>query len=524
MKDENQRKKEKILTKTQLERISFTLKKYLCEITSIKEENQSVISLLSYLESERGNVYRKAYQGIDGLKDEEENCFPVISKKTLKIEEKLEGQNQLMKKEIEKLENEKISLLNLYKESINHTNQINNLISKEGENNLFYVRKNNEISQEIKSIQSLTAKIDSDINTHKILSDNLMSTQTILMKNTNQVNEIFLSPAFINKDPTESIKNLQKELKFQNERLEEKNKILEKQINQEKKKILNKIEASKISEQAKREKEVTYSKLILGLEIIKKYFIDFKNTGHTIDINKHLYETEDYLNFKNFSLKKITENPEPKFTKESIIKQKSLCTLNSLSLKYNPSTSRQLIINDIMDKFDTLDLDYDQLLDFSSYLISRKKFYQNFILSFNWKCFELEKKKERYSMRVKEIISRNYKNFNDLRFSNSRIDKFLNLNHNLAVEEKRYKLDLKDKFMDFKIKYEKFFREIKYFINTYFSINKSRTSEYSIETQNKFLLLDLKYEALEKKEHQLKQTDLKTLVNNISKLLFIRSP
>jgi hypothetical protein len=78
--------------------------------------------------------------------------------------------------------------------------------------------------------------------------------------------------------------------------------------------------------------------------------------------------------------------------------------------------------------------------------------------------------------------------------------------------------------MDFKIKYEKFFREIKYFINTYFSINKSRTSEYYIETQNKFLLLDLKYEALEKKEHQLKQTDLKTLVNNISKLLFIRSP
>lgn len=79
----------------------------------------------------------------------------------------------------------------------------------------------------------------------------------------------------------------------------------------------------------------------------------------------------------------------------------------------------------LLEKFKSLNISFDELNEFYSRLITKTTFYHNNMTFFNLKVINLEGKKENYTKSVKQILARNYQNFEDLVKSNSKFANFI---------------------------------------------------------------------------------------------------
>ena len=98
----------------------------------------------------------------------------------------------------------------------------------------------------------------------------------------------------------------------------------------------------------------------------------------------------------------------------------------------------KLNLSELRNKFDNLNITYEEILDFYKKVYSKQSFYKNVMISYNVKQINLESKKDNYSKRIKLIMDKN-KNINDFIKSNSKVEntfkKFLNFSKKVDDEK-----------------------------------------------------------------------------------------
>lgn len=82
-------------------------------------------------------------------------------------------------------------------------------------------------------------------------------------------------------------------------------------------------------------------------------------------------------------------------------------------------------ISELKQKFENLDITFEEIYNFYTKLNSQIAHYQNTMMTFNQKQINLETKKDMYTDKVKEILRKNYKNFDELVKNNSRFNNFM---------------------------------------------------------------------------------------------------
>ena len=295
---------------------------------------------------------------------------------------------------------------------------------------------------------------------------------------------------------------------------------MENELKLEKERILKELRETEQVKKETLEKETEYIKLILGLDLIKKFFIDVDKDGLELN-HSQLLNSNEYKIFisRNFFLsdepeKKINSNTKLNNilskTEKDFYKNKNTSPRRTVKhLQGNTPTGRttdllnstgtnnfktwknnstKIYLKDIKEKYISLDVDYKTLIGIYSKMVYKTSFYHTNMINLNMRIINLEGKRDMYTKQVKEIISHNYKNFNDLVKNNSRFEHFM-IAYKEEIQLKKenqlgvmFKNDLGNildddsNFFDYKSQYEKYFAfmsMIKRFleiINTQFKI------------------------------------------------------
>lgn len=233
----------------------------------------------------------------------------------------------------------------------------------------------------------------------KLNEENKRMEELIIMQNTN-------------------IDGLNKELEDKKEirisqmdRSQEKAQSLEKTFFKMKATTLKEIEENEKLRQSQILKENHCIKIILGLDVIQKYFIATKSTD--IDYNA-IYQSSEYTLFAADKFNIVDDNDIMVNTPDGIREP----------AKGN-KIERPIKLKWLVDKLNGFNIQFEQLDGFASKIINKTNFYKTNIINFNSQVINLEGKKDLYSKKVKGILAKNYKNFEDLVKSNSRFNKFI---------------------------------------------------------------------------------------------------
>ncbi len=358
---------------------------------------------------------------------------------------------------IENLTLEKNQLLQKYENEIEYGNKINNLINIEKKNyddiyehvlqtqekinTLKMAHKNLEINREEKvKKEKIFVKVKKDLECEINKLDDVIDFQT------------------------KNYFNIVAELKSKNEINQQKFKEIEmKDVNlemQHKKssdKIITEIQKSKQIKSLNREKESQVIKLILGFDIIKKYFIDLVKQGKEINTSE-LIKSEDYKTFmsEKFSIKENNyESVSSTSNNLNNININSSDANFKLYTNYNTTneddkypTRSKISLKTLKDKLDNLDIDYDKIYDFYTKIMNKTNFFHNHMINFNLKKISLENKKEMYTEKVRQIISKNSKNIEDLKRYDSNFE-YLFRNFEKEIKSTSMYENLKRKIKDF---------------------------------------------------------------------------
>jgi len=188
---------------------------------------------------------------------------------------------------------------------------------------------------------------------------------------------------------------------------------------------LNKIAEIKLS---KMNKEGEVIKLILGLNIIKKYYVDMDKQSKEIN-NQILLKSDDYKIFTaerysliDFDNATIILQTTSNTTEHEVKETHSATSHNNIK---HPEKYSKIYLKDIKNAFDNFDIDYEILYNFYSKIINKTSFYHHNMMTLNMKIIKLENSKDVYTIRVQNIMKNNYKNFGDLVKNNSRFANFM---------------------------------------------------------------------------------------------------
>ena len=319
-----------------------------------------------------------------------------------------------------------------------------------------------------KNYEDLDEKIDNDIK----LLDQVNNKQAITNKNLENI-----------------IQSKEKEIKILEDQLNELKQNKDKNINQYENEIKEEIEKAKEISKKRIEDEKKYIEIIHCLYIIQKYFIEEENFNkekllsskdYNILIKMNSNYISSYLDTKkvntensvkvNFEkIENSVNNNRIKNRALSSFKNKNDYTINSTiqedkksnnttirnistinlnktkSFKINPNKTASTFYNsnkfditcynndknnieDLVDKFKNISLSKQTLLDYNSSLMSTLSFYRHQLDDFHFKEINLEGTKKKYEKKVKEIISNNYFDFEELTKYNEKCEKFMEEN------------------------------------------------------------------------------------------------
>lgn len=131
--------------------------------------------------------------------------------------------------------------------------------------------------------------------------------------------------------------------------------------------------------------------------------------------------SEDYKTFKCESLIVLDGKSDLNVTITQNNQNMSL-QKNNIGLK----EEQKILLSLLKEKYDNLDINFDELYNFYTKMMNKQSFYHNYMMKYNDKEVQLEIKREKYSKKIQDLISKNYKNFDDLIKSNSKLEKFIN--------------------------------------------------------------------------------------------------
>ena len=298
------------------------------------------------------------------------------------------------------------------------------------------------------------------------------------------------------------IKNKEYEIKYLENQVKElkeyNNDNMDDYINE----IKEKIEKAKEDERKRIDDEKKYTEIIYCLYIIQKYFIEEENFDRQrllLSKDYHLLTrlNPEYLSSYKENKKNNSEKNFSKMTKTNIENKRSMnrafssirlkrhntnntmsqedkksfnTTYKNNSSSYNATNKTKSFknfgnktyttffhtkldidnyynndknIDELIEKFNDIKLTKQILFDYNSSLISKLNFYMNQMNDFHFKELKLEEMKKEYNQKVKEIISDNYFNFDEITKDNEKFKEFLEKNEYYIKKMKKNNLKKK---------------------------------------------------------------------------------
>ena len=107
---------------------------------------------------------------------------------------------------------------------------------------------------------------------------------------------------------------------------------------------------------------------------------------------------------------------------------KTSSTFFHTKLDINSFYNNENNIDELVDKFNEIKLTKQVLFDYNSSLMSKLNFYRYQLDDFHYKELKFEEQKKNYNVKVQEIISNNYFNFEELTKDNEKCKEFLEKN------------------------------------------------------------------------------------------------
>ena len=449
----------KVLTEENLNEMLFQLKRYYNDLNLMRTRGEDKLNNLE----DKNKLYNKKIAELESLKDinlSQSNKLISIKDQGIFVQPKEKIEERIMniieqKKNLEHeltneeeysntlnymIDCEKVKIGNINKQIISYEekSKIVNLTKKNFEQN--------EVEQRNKEI--------SYHNLNKILDKETIKINEILEKQQSDIVRI-----------NEEVSNDKNVLVKRKTEVEELERLKKKELNDKKQEILNKINETQNTKEQNISKETYYIKLIIGLYLLQKHFLTYiQNKELTLDSfnEKDILDSKEYQQFisENYvfdvskrntisidnklqvlesnSFNNTRHNSEfnNKFRSASVFKSDKKNNSNAKTItkqndKKQPMTINNndneafIDINDLKHKFDHIDIDFEKLYDFYTKLNSQITHYHNTMMTFNLKQVNLESKKDLYTIKVKEILRKNYKNFNELIRNNSKFKNFM---------------------------------------------------------------------------------------------------
>jgi hypothetical protein len=397
---------------------------------------------------------------------------------------------------IVKLIAEKNKISEKYNGEIEFRNKINNLIKIENNN--------------IEDLYIHVIEMQEKINTIRVAEKNLeknreekIKKEKIFMNVKNELDKELIKIEDVTDFQTRNHKKMIEELKAKNEgnqkfmkEIDMKDINLDKEHKKNADKILNDISKSKMIKSLNTEKEKYVIKLILGLDIIKRYFIDITIAREEINTEillksedlKTFYSEKFYIkeNFESMgysSLSYFNSNNNNNINSNNNYNDnpnliKSISDFSNSNSIGEKSTNGKcyISIKTLKEKLDNLDIDYEKIFDFYTKIMNKTNFFHNQMMNFNSKQIALESRKELNLKRVREIILKNKKNIEALEKFDKKFIVLFNKFKNEIDNGNLYE-NLKEKLKVFKFNsspsiYEEFYKKCKIYFSDMKTLNE----------------------------------------------------
>jgi len=317
---------------------------------------------------------------------------------------------------IEKLIIEKNKISEKFNDEVEFKKQINNLILIENQNIADLYNHHLEMKEKISTIK--IAERDLIKNNEEKLRK-----EKIFVKVKHELDQELMKLEDVTDFQTRNHKKMIEELKAKNDENQKFMKEIDmKDINLDKEhrknadKVLSEINTSKMIKMQNTEKESYVIKLILGLDIIKRYFIDIDRAHKEIN-TEILLKSEDMKTFYSdkFSIRENLDSISSGTTPFNSENQVGPNLKSTSDFSYaEKSTKCYITLKSLKDKLDNLDIDYEKIYDFYTKIMNKTNFFHNQMINFNSKQIALESRKEFNLKRVREIIVKNKKNIEGL--------------------------------------------------------------------------------------------------------------
>lgn len=340
-----------------------------------------------------------------------------------------------------------------YKNELEYSKTIEYMYEKEKSTleKIHEVTKQTE--EKIATIQKYQKNLDDHLNERKKKKQNFAHLLEKLTNDIKMIENVVKNQTKKSNDLDSSI--IQKEA--DNEEFKERIKTNhEKQMNEIKKykeNIKHQIIVTNDKVRSKIENEKNYIKTILCLELIQKFFIN-KDDFNMND----LLESKEYKDFQCDRLTLFDEDNKVIFNSEfnnDTTSHGSNVASNRTKSNFSKTTSNlgvttekrfkatqkqtRLSLSELKDKFEHLNLTREALFEYHSKINNKINFYRNTLINYNNKQIQLENKKDKCFVKVKEIVNKDYKNFEDLINNNSRFEDFINNNQSLIRQAKEHR-------------------------------------------------------------------------------------
>ena len=275
--------------------------------------------------------------------------------------------------------------------------------------------------------------------------DNLFRFKTInniLVNQLGKVNNIMFEQEYKKTEIERKNLKIENELNKLKERYNKDKDIALFKLNQYKEEQLDKINVFKYQKEKKIQKEKEIIHFIIGVYFFQKYFINKEKGKNNLDeiINNQYKSDLDFLNFmkgqqyflSNSNDENLTDNNLNNDINNILKKSKS----NNLFIKDDFEENidnkkikkKKITLNEIINKFNYIDLKYDEVYDFYTKIISLANFRRKKMIELNKKVINLETKKQNYIKKVNIIINRDFKNMSNLIEKNIKFKQFIQNN------------------------------------------------------------------------------------------------